>query len=62
MKKNDLSALQENCFCFCDEEVSREAQFQVPIEVPEGSLLILPKQLQRLRGVQTICPVSVSLA
>ncbi|MDR4399527.1 YncE family protein, partial [Bacillus atrophaeus] len=36
MKKNDLSALQENCFCFCDEEVSREAQFQVPIEVPEG--------------------------
>ncbi|MCY9195317.1 YncE family protein [Bacillus atrophaeus] len=37
MKKNDLSALiQENCFCFCDEEVSREAQFLVPIEVPEG--------------------------
>ncbi|WP_437131904.1 YncE family protein [Bacillus atrophaeus] len=36
MKKNDLSALQENCFCFCDEEVSREAQFQVAIEVPEG--------------------------
>ncbi|MEK5084067.1 YncE family protein [Bacillus sp. FSL H8-0515] len=36
MKKNDLSVLQENCFCFCDEEVSREAPFQVPIEVPEG--------------------------
>ncbi|MCY9375254.1 YncE family protein [Bacillus sp. T17B1] len=36
MKKNDLSALQENCFCFCDEEVSREASFQVPIDVPEG--------------------------
>ncbi|MBG9770629.1 YncE family protein [Bacillus vallismortis] len=36
MKKNDLSALQENCFCFCNEEVSREAPFQVPIDVPEG--------------------------
>ncbi|MED1017389.1 YncE family protein [Bacillus atrophaeus] len=36
MKKNDLSALQENCFCFCDEEVSREALFQVPIDIPEG--------------------------
>ncbi|CAN2251110.1 YncE family protein [Bacillus subtilis] len=36
MKKNDLSALQENCFCFCDEEISREALFQVPIDIPEG--------------------------
>lgn len=36
MKKNDLSALQENCFCFCDEEISREAPFQVPIDIPEG--------------------------
>ncbi|MGW8459016.1 YncE family protein [Bacillus atrophaeus] len=36
MKKNDLSAFQENCFCFCDEEISREALFQVPIDIPEG--------------------------
>ncbi|MCY8137965.1 YncE family protein [Bacillus inaquosorum] len=36
MKKNDLSDLQENCFCFCDEEISREAPFQVPIDIPEG--------------------------
>ncbi|MCE0741298.1 MULTISPECIES: YncE family protein [Bacillus] len=36
MKKNDLSDLQENCFCFCDEEISREALFQVPIDIPEG--------------------------
>ncbi|MCM3189104.1 YncE family protein [Bacillus subtilis] len=36
MKKNDLSALQVNCFCFCDEEISREAPFQVPIDFPEG--------------------------
>ncbi|MGV7011872.1 YncE family protein [Bacillus velezensis] len=36
MKKNDLSALQENCFCFCDEEISREAPFLVPIDIPEG--------------------------
>lgn len=36
MKKNDLSALQENCFCFCDEEISREAPFQVPIDIPKG--------------------------
>ncbi|WP_371176169.1 YncE family protein [Bacillus atrophaeus] len=36
MKKNDLSAFQENCFCFCDEEISREALFQVPIDMPEG--------------------------
>ncbi|MED4646477.1 YncE family protein [Bacillus inaquosorum] len=36
MKKNDLSALQENCFCFCDEEISREALFQVRIDIPEG--------------------------
>ncbi|MGY0434752.1 YncE family protein [Bacillus rugosus] len=36
MKKNDLSALQENCFCFCDKEISREAPFQVPIDIPEG--------------------------
>lgn len=36
MKKNGLSVLQENCFCFCDEDASREAPFQVPIEVPEG--------------------------
>ncbi|PRS01823.1 hypothetical protein C6W24_06215 [Bacillus atrophaeus] len=36
MKKNDLSAFQENCFCFCGEEISREALFQVPIDIPEG--------------------------
>ncbi len=36
MKKNDFSVLQENCFCFCDEDASREVSFQVPIEVPEG--------------------------
>ncbi|MCY8722395.1 YncE family protein [Bacillus inaquosorum] len=36
MKKNDLSDLQENCFCFCDEEISREAPFQVPIDIPKG--------------------------
>ncbi|MGE9754178.1 YncE family protein [Bacillus inaquosorum] len=36
MKKNDLSDLQENCFCFCDEEINREALFQVPIDIPEG--------------------------
>jgi YVTN family beta-propeller protein len=36
MKKNDLSVFQENCFCFCDEEISREALFQVPIDIPEG--------------------------
>lgn len=62
MKKNDLSALQENCFCFCDEEISREAPFQVPIDIPEGSPLILPKQLRRLHGVLLIYYVSVSLA
>ncbi|KAA6450146.1 YncE family protein [Bacillus atrophaeus] len=27
---------QEECLCFCDEAVSREAMFQAPIEVPEG--------------------------
>ncbi|KJJ43261.1 hypothetical protein UM89_00635 [Bacillus subtilis] len=36
MKKNDLSVLQQNCFCFCDEEISRESPFQVPINIPEG--------------------------
>ncbi|KXZ17029.1 hypothetical protein AXI59_11260 [Bacillus nakamurai] len=42
MKKNELSfkekakMAQEDCLCFCDEEISREAVFQVPIEVPEG--------------------------
>ncbi|MED1017388.1 YncE family protein [Bacillus atrophaeus] len=27
---------QEDCLCFCEEEASREAMFQAPIEVPEG--------------------------
>ncbi|MCG8396353.1 YncE family protein [Bacillus atrophaeus] len=27
---------QEECLCFCEEEVSREAMFQAPIELPEG--------------------------
>ncbi|WP_406621055.1 YncE family protein [Bacillus atrophaeus] len=27
---------QEECLCFCDEAVSREAMFQAPIEVPDG--------------------------
>lgn len=53
MKKNDFSVLQDNCFCFCDEDASREVPFQVPIEVPEGLSLILRKQSLRLHGVQT---------
>ncbi|MGO0715298.1 YncE family protein [Bacillus subtilis] len=42
MRKNKLSfkvkagAEQEECLCFCEEEASREAMFQAPIELPEG--------------------------
>ncbi|MCY8893385.1 YncE family protein [Bacillus spizizenii] len=42
MRKNKLSfkekagAAQEECLCFCEEEASREAMFQAPIELPEG--------------------------
>ncbi|MEH7818625.1 MULTISPECIES: YncE family protein [Bacillus amyloliquefaciens group] len=42
MRNNKLSfkekagAAQEECLCFCEEEASREAMFQAPIELPEG--------------------------
>ncbi|MEC1624358.1 YncE family protein [Bacillus mojavensis] len=41
MRKNQLSFKEkaeatQDCLCFCEEEVSREAMFQAPIEVPEG--------------------------
>ncbi|MCY8137966.1 YncE family protein [Bacillus inaquosorum] len=42
MRKNKLSfkekagVAQEECLCFCEEETSREAMFQAPIELPEG--------------------------
>ncbi|KXZ17028.1 hypothetical protein AXI59_11255 [Bacillus nakamurai] len=26
----------ENCLCFCEEEINREAPFRVPVEIPEG--------------------------
>ncbi|MCY8915415.1 YncE family protein [Bacillus atrophaeus] len=42
MKKGEFSLKgkagikQEECLCFCEEDSSREAPFQVPIEVPPG--------------------------
>ncbi|MEG7334648.1 YncE family protein [Bacillus sp. 0102A] len=45
MRKNKLSfrekarAAQEECLCFCEEEASREAMFQAPIELPEGFIV-----------------------
>ncbi|MFP7231318.1 YncE family protein [Bacillus subtilis] len=42
MRKSKLSfkekagAAQEECLCFCEEEASRDAMFQAPIELPEG--------------------------
>lgn len=52
MRNNKLSfkekagAAQEECLCFCEEEASREAMFQAPIELPEGLSLIRLKLLQ----------------
>ncbi|MCR9039854.1 YncE family protein [Bacillus sp. L381] len=34
--KEKAGAVQEDCLCFCEEEGSREAMFQAPIELPEG--------------------------
>ncbi|MCC2527701.1 hypothetical protein C7B63_09445 [Bacillus halotolerans] len=41
MRKNKLSFKEkaeaaQDCLCFCEEETSREAMFQAPIELPEG--------------------------
>ncbi|MBL6007794.1 YncE family protein [Bacillus halotolerans] len=41
MRKNKLSfkekaEVAQDCLCFCEEETSREAMFQAPIELPEG--------------------------
>ncbi len=61
MKKNDLSALQENCFCFCDEEDSREAPFQVPIEVPLGFTVDPAEAVGNVTWNTVILHVSVNL-
>ncbi|MBT2573064.1 YncE family protein [Bacillus sp. ISL-51] len=42
MKENELAFKEktdgqlENCLCFCEEEINREAPFRVPVEIPEG--------------------------